>query len=216
MGKAKLLVGIIVFVIFVFVGFCVAGQLPEMLDIPTLPAEKQQNYLLIHVDSLDQTTPKILSLWTVSISSTSSITSLKAQPLFPSTATQSAVVLHSFSLDNKGQPTKEFLTLVQSTFRLPINNYILIDNDGLASLRSMWLGTALAPVESNADEILLIEQGCERIRQNQIASDVNQALSQIIPRHFRTDLSFDDAILRWNEITQSGDKLKCEVFAPQR
>jgi hypothetical protein len=215
MGKAKLIIGIIVFAIFVIVGFCIAGQLPNMLNIPTLPAQKQQNYLIIHVDSLTQTSPKIVSLWMISVSNDPAITSLKAQTLYPSTATQSAFVMQSFLLNSKGQPTQEFLTLIQSTFQLSINNYIMIDSEGLAILRSLWLDVPPTTIESYADGALLFSQGCERIRKNQVNRDSSQAWAQIIPDHCRTDLTFDDAILRWNELIRAGSKLNCEVFSPQ-
>ncbi len=212
MGKAKLFVGLIFFVIFATLGFCVAGKIPQALNVATLPVEKQQNYLIIYVDSLTQPSPKVVSLWAILISSDTSITSLKAQSLYPSANPQGGLVAQAFALNQKGLPSDEFLSIVRSTFSLPLNNYILIDYEGLATLHSLWLGTPPSTIQGNSDEVLLISQGCEYIRQNKNTPSPGQSWTAIIPKHFRTDLAFDDAIQRWNQLVQAGNKLNCEVF----
>ena len=115
-----------------------------------LPSRDQRNILVILVDSLSTSNPRLEGVWLVGKLSTNP--HLVFFPIFPSSWEEEAETWSgAFGLDVNGQPTAAFLENLKVK-NIRWDNYLLVDHPSLADLieltgRINWNGQLLSGVE---------------------------------------------------------------------
>jgi len=115
-----------------------------------LPSPDQRNILVILVDSLSTSDPRLEGVWLVGKLSTNP--HLVFFPIFPSSREEEAVIWSgAFDLDDDGQPSAAFLENLKAK-NIQWDNYLLVDHPSLADLieltgRIDWNGQSLSGVE---------------------------------------------------------------------
>lgn len=215
--KVKLIIGILVFLLFLVIGFCATSQqvawLIDNIGGGSTSPVNQANYLIIHVDGIENDNPKVINIWGVFIYLNDPV-SIKVKPLYPSANPQGDVAASFFALSSDGLPSPEFITVVKSSFNIPVDNYLLFDDHG-AKVLNAWANNlspesvAEAPAPTDID---LFQSGCAQVQQSTLNPDFSPDWALIIPNHFRTNFNFDQFITHWKTISSAGAALSCEVL----
>jgi hypothetical protein len=242
MGKTRWILPVIIFLFFSLFGFGIAqsiGRSDLLASIlsrqaPTslAPTEhsNQQNFLIIHVDDLTGSHPRLVSVWV------GLITFFEDQPFIhmkllypdPNSPYLREAIKNAFILDEQGKPSQAFTVEIQR-FNIPWNGYILVDDVGASELIG---ALQLAPPSNPAvptpefliplsidtpDASLALEPGwiqnlCLHLSQRNLNAPPFQKWSEVIPNHLRTDLTFDTLALTWERLTSSSRPTLCKII----
>jgi hypothetical protein len=227
MTKARIAIFLASFLAFALIGFAIAYlirfRMPSPVVNPAIqtntPATSQQNLLIIHVDELNKPNPTLISVWVVFISqydqSFISFKSLYPDPLSPRPILPVTVI---FSLNEEGKPSDVFLKWV-SDHQLEWNAFVLIDQEGLAHISERVESPGLDRIIPRSKDQLqavwqqeaqLMDHLCMQLQPRNKKTELNW--NELIPDHFRSDLSFEEAILIWSQLTTGGASPNCEVY----
>lgn len=218
MSKDKLFLGAIIFIILFIIGFCAMGQGMEWLlqlfgrDKTSLP--NQANYIVVHVDALENDNPEVISIWGI-FAYLNDPVSVKAQPLYPSEGLRGDIVAMNFALASDGLPTPEFINWVKTTYDMQIDNYMVIDDDGVKTFyaQANQIDPQVAISQDTPSDLTLFESGCSRIQEGKL-TDKPGSWDLIFPAHFRTNFRFDEFMVQWNTVVSAGADLDCDALLP--
>ena len=226
--KLQVPIFITVFLICLLTGFALTPRLwsnqPKSTPTPSISADcfaEQCNFVIIHVNNLDDPTPTLVSVWTALVSTGSSPT-MVLKPLHP-TAEQSAastLLGNAFSLSPSGSPAPEFLQALAS-LNFDQRGYIMVDNWSASAVLSSLSNNPVAPdtllTSGGAAAIIsqqnsLLNQVCTSMTADSNAIAPNPDWGSLVSTHLRTDLDFGAFVQNWERIAHSGPLAHCEVL----
>ncbi|MHC1741285.1 MAG: hypothetical protein AB9897_09275 [Anaerolineaceae bacterium] len=235
MKKTGLIFALLLFAACSIVGYLVASKTSigansdnsASVNAATAMASPQQNYLLVQVDDLSQSSPKFIQAWIV-LTYYSNPPQIMFLPLFPSyDISQNSSLSDSFSLSSSGELSPHLAQKISDLYKVNVDGYIMVDSIGFNAIAS-WFGIQSIQVSSNAalsDEekhnLLLNSQSfflnvCSQLSSGGALNQYNSIQwSQLIPGHFQTNLSFDQLIASWDRIIRSAPPQQCEVLSKE-
>jgi hypothetical protein len=227
MTKARIVIFTASFLAFLLIGFAIAyvfrlripSPVAQPASVTPLPVNSQQNLLVIHVDELGKPNPKLISVWAVFFAQYDrtfvSFKALYPDPLAPRPILPVNIF---FSMNAAGEPSDAFFKWVED-HHLEYSAYILIDQEGMKQIAD---GTNFAGLDliipRNKDQLQavwqqearLLDHLCTQFLPGEKKSDIDW--HALIPAHFRSDLSFENAILIWDQLQAVSTSPNCEVF----
>jgi hypothetical protein len=227
MTKARIVIFTASFLAFLLIGFAIAYvfrlRIPSPVAQPNsatpLPVNSQQNLLVIHVDELGKPNPKLISVWVVFFvqydSTFVSFKSLYPDPLAPRPILPVNVF---FSMNAEGRPSDAFFKWVEE-HRLEWTAYILIDQEGMEQISEGTNFPGLDFIIPHSKDQLqavwqqearLMDHLCTQFLPGEKKPDIDW--DELIPNHFRSDLSFENAILIWDQLQAANTPPNCAVF----
>lgn len=218
-----ILIALLVFFGCLWVGFQAAGEvLPVGKNTPLAPVasnDRQQNIFLIHVDQLKSGQPRLISTWILFLYY-SDAPSMTFKPIYE----QDGSVPHPaplnalFSVGEDGSPSPQFLkALRDNASSLPIEGYIILDDQALASIVAHFPGDGPSPEPFQVvtpTEHQAIEQMCGYFPRapSRTTKGVDLPWNEIIPDHFRTDINFTSFMSNWGRLTRAPQPPHCEIL----
>jgi hypothetical protein len=227
MTKARIVIFTAFFIAFLLVGYAIAYQFRFRIPLPvaksmsvsSTPVNSQQNLLVIHVDHLNKPKPMLISVWVVFFAEYDrpfvSFKSLYPDPLSPRPILPVTVL---FSLDKEGKPSETFIKWIRD-HQLEWAAYVLIDQEGLAYISDQTRAPGLDfIIPRNKDQLQavwqqeaqLMDHLCKQLPPQKNETDFDWDV--VIPHHLRTDLSFENAILLWDQLKSASANPNCQVF----
>lgn len=223
-----LFIAIIVFVGCAVVGYNIArnmNQPPELsgisADIP-VPISEQHNYIVLRVDDLRSSRPRLVSVWFVSLylvsENPNALTLAQIYP--PKVVTQKSTALdRTFALSTEGGPVPAFWDAVKR-YNLQWEGYILFDAQG-ANLFLQWLvgpadfqGALDEAAKNHENSLRMAQQVCKSITDSSGRSLGDFAWSQVVPDHFRSSLLLQTGLVYWDRMTDPEHSVRCEFLPP--
>ncbi len=228
MSKILIAIFIIVFLIFVALGFSAAGRLSNRLFADSLPAsaietpamKTQRNILILHVDDLND--PDLISVWIVFAADYDkpyiSFKSLYPDPL---TGFRSAPVRALFSLQEDGSLSAPFVKWLKDS-HVVWDGYFLMDQQGLTQFGE-WMTDhqpaldPIVPINTQQAQLVFEKEArmyqdiCDSLNSSAYLTRPEMQWSQMIPDHMRTDFSLESAVMNWSQIN-SMENPHCEVI----
>lgn len=217
---------IIIFLLCALVGYQVANYLGPFIGDPGLEANSEVassrnelSVILIHVDRLDLSQPRIVSVWYVSLffadSAPPRVALAQMYPA-PGIAGRNQAFERSFSLTHDGKPSPVFLRALKNQ-DIQREGYLLVDDFSVQSIME-WtngagdypglLGSAQShPLESEQ----ALKHACEDFSRLEEHGPAPFSINDLLPAHFRTDLSMDKALRYWEIMTTSEAPIRCDV-----
>jgi hypothetical protein len=182
------------------------------------PHDGQHNILVIRVNDLESSNPVLLSAWIFFITY-SDPPNMTMKILFPSSKPDT--LSGSFSIDRNGRLSSRFEKEVEK-LNFPWDGYLIMDDQGFQKF-SEWIlnqPVAIAPhdIRNPPDgfEVFVYDsRQLTALCQNLQGASQRQNMLQwreIVPSHFRSNLAFENLILFWDYLTQSGNPPYCEVI----
>lgn len=242
MKQLRLFLLIALFIFWLFVGFLVADRLlpivfsrfitpsdntpppltPTVVSTPVLFI-KQGTVLLIHVDDLSTTQPRLISIWAVFVSLTDQPSLIIKSIYPPAPQNDSNRIDAAFSLTPEGNLSPTF-TEALKVFNFHWDNYVIYDHQALKMISDWITGSAVketpsavniseVPLDMPEGERLAFENICKYLSASSTERGQKPSWQQIIPNHMRSDLLFDDTMVNWERITLASPLPHCEVLA---
>jgi len=235
MKKSGLILALILFAACAIAGYLVASRnnlgsssaAAGSPNVATALASSQQNFLLVQVDDLSQTSPKFIQAWIV-LTYHSDPPQIMFLPLYPSyDAKQNSAISSAFSMTNSGELSSQFAQKISEQYQVKVDGSILTDTAGFNSI-AKWFGiqgiqVSKTPAQSDDDKHALLlnsqtffQNVCAQLKsggaQKQYASIV---WSKLIPDHFQTDLSFELLTTSWDRIIRASAPKQCDVLSKE-
>jgi hypothetical protein len=228
MTKARIAIYAGIFLAFLLIGFGLAYLIRYRMVLPVasapsvspLPANSQQNLLVIHVDDLSKSNPNLISVWVVFFAQYDQ-TFISFKALYPDPLSPRPIIPVNvfFSLNEDGLPSQAFFKWVRD-HELDWEAHVLIDQDGLEHIAEYIKVPELDYIiPRNKDQLQAVWQQeaqvmdriCLQLLPNKLEGQKFD-WDAIIPRHMRTDLSFEDAILVWDQMNKNSSSVQCQVY----
>lgn len=208
------------------VGFQIARSVDNPIAPISIPTDQvdsrseQHNFILVRVDSLNSSQPKLISVWFASIffiqENPSTLTLAQIYP--PTNPSPKSLGLEqTFALSEQGEPIAKFWDALRR-YDLNWEGYLLFDTDGANTFLQWLVGPndfmqALDEAAQNSDKSrIMAEQTCQSIAEisTQPISAFNW--SEVVPSHFRTDLRLENSLSFWDRLTNSGLPVYCDFL----
>ncbi len=214
---------LLVFLGCAYVGFQAAEQLSPLPSASQTPDPgvvfrgDQHNFLLIRVDQLDTSQPKLVSIWFVSLFFLDdNPTVLTLAQIYPSSAASSTFLEKAFSFTPQGEIPEAFWSAVRA-YGFVWESYIVIDAAGSNEFLQ-WLagsgdfsGDLEAASFSQEDRLRIVEQTCKFISESS-GRDLGEInWSNLMPVHFRSDMRLEAGLGYWDRLSDSGP-VRCEIL----
>ncbi len=231
MKRIAIVLVILVFVFFAYLGFQAAsninpnssgGNLPA--NAATALAKAQQNYILVHVDDLSRDKPNLISVWGVFVYYAGA-NQVMFIPMMPShDATVQSSLSAAFSLDKKGQVNSKFIVELNKKFDVDITGVITTDNTGLSLFNALITGQntpiLAAPPQTDDEKHVVLTNSqfffqsvCSAVTNRNIALFEAIDWSQLVPGHFVTTLPFETIMADVQKLVQSTAINQCSVLS---
>ncbi|MBE0699715.1 MAG: hypothetical protein IH586_22545 [Anaerolineaceae bacterium] len=221
------LIVILVFVGCAIVGFNIARNINPVEETPQaapgiLPHQEvvQHNFMIVRVDDLLVTEPKLVSVWFVSLFIVNDDpSSLTLAQIYPSrTASPKSLSLNrAFSLSSDREPVPAFWNMVKQ-YGFNWEGYIMFDTQG-ANLFLQWLvgpsdflGAFDEAAKNQDNSRRMAEQTCQSITDSSGRSIGQFDWSQVNPDHFHTSIRLENGLAYWDQMTKSGHPVSCEFL----
>ncbi|MCX7975697.1 MAG: hypothetical protein N2646_01365 [Bellilinea sp.] len=222
MRRILLLLSILAFMFCLAAGFILAQKSLNSMseqgnsnDVARSESSYQQNILLIHVDELEKNQPALISVWGLILYFPEP--KIILQPIYPSPIGAERFPLNNFKITQTKNLNSRFIQQVSLQTQMTWDNYILIDHQALSFFTAeLFSGDELyAPDQTNgiiSVERAYFSQLCNRLVEMEQDGLQQLRWKHLIPDHWRSNLSFDDALLNWEKLTSPQNPVKCEVF----
>ena len=178
----------------------------------------QYNLLIISVDSLETPTPQLNSVWVLFTVSAEPSPSLVFLPVYhrdgryPNAMSLGGV----FGLTDTGKPTDAFESAVLAYLNITqLDNFVTLDQQAVSVFTSYFPGNLPSPEPYQVtlvDEALLIRNLCAKLESNSSGASIKMDWNQVVPVHFRTEMSFSNFTGSWVKFTQPASAPHCEVI----
>ena len=216
---------VVLFLGFVLFGLWAASRLhsPLTKDVHT---ETQKNYLFVQVDNLEEKSPEVISIW-VAFVNRSAYTHIVFMPLYPNSDVKINNKLHkALRVNRDGLVADRSVRKLERKYHIRTNGFVVVDNTALTSIASQLLKESLtsadlAPDPHDAEGISRFlasaedhfSSFCAQIQQQDSELTLDRFdWNQILPAHFRTDLSFEELTIEFESILKAGQIQTCEVI----
>jgi hypothetical protein len=185
----------------------------ENIPAVTPVSQFQNNYLLIHVDNLTAEMPQLISIWGVIAYFPEP--KLIFQALYPLPTATNADIQASFSLSSQKVPDPKFLRTMAQVNQITWDNYILVDTLTFDLVGQYIFGGSLNLESINNPlpaEIPYMQAICVTIS-NQ-GKDFLEGFrwKEIIPDHFKTNISLDYGLANLDKLLAPGVAVQCEIY----
>jgi hypothetical protein len=186
---------------------------------PTATAgNTQYNLLIVSVDSLETPTPQLISVWVLFTVSAEPSPSLMFLPVYHRDGRYpNAMSLGgTFGLTDTGKPTDAFQSAVLTYLDITqIDNFVTLDQQAVSAFANTFPANLPSPQPyqvTTIDETTLIQNMCATLESKSSDTSINMDWNQIVPVHFRTEMSFSYFTGSWRKFTQSASPPHCEVI----
>ena len=233
MKKPTLILILLLFAVCAAVGYIVAskseigGSGNTEVDAETALTSTQQNFILVRVDDLTSSSPKLVEIWIV-LTLYSDPPQIMFLPLYPKyDANVNSTLSSAYSINSSGNLSDKLLDKIADEYNITINGYIMVDSNGMDSIAS-WFGiqgvqASSSPASSDEEihSILLNSQAffqnvCLQLKTGGAANQFySMQWSSLIPEHFQTDLSFEQLIGSWDKVIRSSAPQQCDVLSSE-
>ena len=235
MKKPTLLFGLLLFAACAIVGFLVASKSNTgsstnnvgSVSAATALASSQQNYLLIQLDNMSQSSPKLIQSWIV-LTYYSTPPQIIFLPLYPSyDSSQNSSIASSFAMTSSGSISSKFAKSISDLYKVKVDGSIITDAAGINAIANWYgisgiqAGTSTAQTDDEKHALLLNSQTffqnvCAQLKSGAALNQyTSMQWSQLIPGHFQTDLSFEQLIASWDRVIRSGAPQQCDVLSKE-
>jgi len=234
MGKFRVLILLVIFIGCIAIGaFAAENVIKPVIATyapPATPAPElssSYNYIVLYVDNLSKDQPTLKAIWLAYVTlwenpEADLQPTVMFKPIFPTPQTESpAFNLKSlFSLTADRRPSPKFLKALNGVIE-DYEGYFIVDTSGIDLVFTQLTGSipdhAPALTKSNALEVVRrqaqsLENLCSGLN-NLPAADQRPAfdISDLTPRHMRTNLELDDAYSLWERISHASG-VQCNVL----
>ncbi len=181
-------------------------------------ATTQRNILIASVDSLETSTPQLISVWVLFAVPSNPSPSILFLPVYFADGSKpdAAYLGGAFALDDSGRPAPAFTEAVRARLNLDrLDNYVTIDRDGVAIFAALFPGAqpSLQPFEVVVpDDIQAARVFCAGLQSKPSGMQVQVDWTRIAPAHFRTGLNLTEFSTTWQAFTQPDTNPHCEVL----
>ena len=213
----------VLFLGFVLFGLWAASRLHSPLTT-NVPAETQKNYLLVQVDDLEERSPEGISIWVAFVNRSDS-THIVFMPLYPNSDIKvNNQINRALRFTRDGMVADRSVRKIERKYHIRTSGFIVVDNTAITLIASQLLEESLTPTDEaphDAEGISRFLAGaedhfssfCAQIQQQGSELTLDRFdWSQILPAHFRTDLSFEGLTLELESILKAGQIQTCEVI----
>jgi len=213
----------VLFLGFVLFGLWAASRLHSPLTT-NRPAETQKNYLLVQVDDLEERSPEVISIWVAFVNRSDS-THIVFMPLYPNSDIKiNNQINRALRVTRDGMVADRSVRKIERKYHIRTSGFIVVDNTAITLIASQLLEESLTPTDEaphDAEGISRFLAGaedhfssfCAQIQQQGSALTLDRFdWSQILPAHFRTDLSFEELTFEFESILKAGQIPTCEVI----
>jgi hypothetical protein len=235
MKKSGLVFALLLFAACAIVGYLVASNHSTgttansagSVNVATTMASSQQNFLLVQVDDLTQSSPKFIQAWIV-LTLYSNPPQVMFLPLYPSyDGTQNSAIASSFAMSSSSALSTRLAQKISEQYKVKIDGYIMTDAAGWNAIAN-WFGItgiqpSTSPATSDDDKHALLlnsqtffQNVCAQLKAGNAMSEyTSMQWSQLIPGHFHTDLSFEQLIASWDRVIRSAAPQQCDVLSKE-
>ena len=187
---------------------------------------QQRNLLILHVDSLENENPQLISMWAIFFYPAES-TNITFKQLYPSVNTNNEPDIsfrNQFQVNDTGELNSKTIRAVNK-YDIDWSGYILLDTRSLLHLTN-WLQMNAIPesieqaiqnpgaIIQIADEQQWFNQVCTQLENEDLENLKYLPWNEIIPAHMHTNLYFDDMVTIWDNLARSDYAPHCEVLVP--
>jgi len=225
MKKIGVFLLIVLFIICAILGYSAASRVsPTLIQEPTPEVispsahSNQRNIVFIHVSSLQSETPDLVSAWAAFMTHTDRL-QVTLKLLYPGPVKSNSWV-KQLKLTPEHHLSTRFLDALHKNIP-QLNGYFLVDLEAL-KLFTEWENQFLAtpiqpfpdtfqnPLDNAKQEALLLKGVCASISGLEIARQPPPQWNILIPDHFQTDLTLEDALLLREFLGQSDGPAACK------
>jgi hypothetical protein len=222
MRKVLILLSILAFMFCLAAGIIIAQKSLNSIseqgnsnNVTRPESSYQQNILLIHVDELQKNQPALISVWGLILYFPEP--KIILQPIYPSPIEPESFPLTAFKITQTKNLNPRFIQQMSLQTQMDWDNYILIDHQALSFFAAELFSGDQFYTPDQTNSIISVERGYFSKLCNRLVELEQDGLQQIrwkhlIPDHWRSNLSFDDAMLNWEKLTSPQSPIKCEVF----
>lgn len=216
MKKISLLLSaLLAFMVFAFAGFMMAARAETLARLPinirSAAVERQNNLILVHIDSFDIRQPVLRSVWVAIRFHSENQTALTFVRLYPNTDDPKAgqKLVQSFGLTNTAAPAPVFLRHL-SDQGIQFSGYVLVDDQGMQQVGEWIRETAPKANISGDDQVL--QASCAALTSAQSAP-LPSFNWPAFSAHLNTNLAFDEILVEWDRLVTADPPLRCELAA---
>jgi hypothetical protein len=236
MKKSSLVLALLFFAACAIVGYFVASRSnvgktsaasSSAANQATAMAAAQQNFLLVQVDDLTQTSPKLVQIWIV-LTYYSNPPQIMFIPLYPSyDSSQNSAIADAFTLTSAGSVSDRFISKIADLYKVDVNGTIMTDAAGYNGFAN-WFGitniqVSAAPAASDDEKHALLlnsqtffQNVCGQLTAGGASSEFTSIQwSQLVPGHFNTNLSFEVLMASWDRVIRSSAPQVCKVLSTE-
>lgn len=183
-------------------------------------AEVQQNILVVRVDAFDSTSPKLISAWVIFAVSSQPSPSLTILPIYhyDGRYAQAMHLENVFALAHSGKPAEAFESAVLAYLNINhFDEYMTLDAQAATLFAQSFAGTQPTPQQYQVtalDDAEMISNLCSALDSGQGNGSDLLNWAEIVPDHFRTEMSFPKFMATWDIFTRKGSSPHCEIIAP--
>ena len=218
MKKAGLILTVIIFAICLLAGYQIAYRvLPDTLT-PTPGAAhnaQQQNLILIHVNELHTTKPKLVSIWVLFLYYSDTNPTMTFMSVYlPNDAKNRLPTIQNFAVNPDGSVSPNFIKSLQTNLDIKVDGYVLLDNAAINAFLKQFAGGPPSPDPIQMGmpaESSTIGSMCEALTTDQ-GRQAELPWSKVMPDHFRSDTKFPIMMANWTRLTQALNPPHCEII----
>jgi hypothetical protein len=233
MNKSKAIFLFFLFIMFGFLGFMLMNGIQGLFSTTAISAPpsntgllQQRNFLIIHIDQLDQEDPQLVSIWAVFFypAETANITFKQLYPESSPLYEQDTSLADQFQINESGDLNAKTIRALNA-YEIDWSGYILMDTRSMLHLTN-WLQMDTLPESIEqaiqnpgtliqyADEQLWFDQVCTQLETEDLQNLRHLPWNELIPVHMHTNLYFDDMATLWDYLARSEYPPHCEVLIP--
>ncbi len=213
---------ILSFSVCMAIGFNVASSVDPVKNVrPTadpgsIGKGDQHNLLIVQVDELNNPSPKLVSVWFVSLFFLDGAppTLTFAQLYSPQASTPRALSLgRAFEITHSSEIGAGFWKAVQQ-FKVQWEGYFLVDNISVQRIME-WIngpGNFAEDLNKSGQSEATILQACHMASNLQKGTAVPFDWTGLAPDHFRSNLRMEIGLSYWDRMMQKGLPLRCEIL----
>ena len=216
MKKTSLLLSaLLAFTVFAFAGFLMAARAETLARLPISARsgalERQNNLVLVHIDSLTTRQPALRSVWVAIRFHSDNQTALTFVRLYPNTDDPNAgeKLAASFGLTNTAAPAPVFLRHLTDA-GIKFSGYMLVDDQGMQQVGE-WIRKA-APKANVSGDAQMLQTSCAALTSAQ-GTPLPSFNWPAFSSHLNTDLAFDEILVEWDRLVTANPTLRCELAA---
>jgi hypothetical protein len=231
-NKTKTFFLFFLFLLFGFLGFMLMSGLRDLFSTSAISSPpsnsgliQQRNFLVLHVDNLENEEPQLVSIWAVFFYPADTA-NLTFKQLYPQglDSDQDKILENQFHIGENGALDSK-TTKILTQYEIDWSGYILMDTQSVLHITN-WLQMGSIPdsilqaiqdsetVIQDSDEQRWFDQVCTQLENEDLQNLKHLPWNEIIPAHMHTNLYFDDLVTFWDYLARTDYPPHCEVLIP--